>query len=662
MLQYDKGWAAVNKLLRAGRSFSGNEKDCCFLNTCGPRFACVSAATGLDFADDGRGLALCDWDRDGRLDLWATYRTGPRVRFLRNAYASADNHWVELRLQGDGKTTARDAFGARVEVHREGNAAVPLVKTLYGGSGYLSQSSKWLHFGLGAADKISKIVVRWPAGEAESFSGVAVDGLFDLVQGTGGAKRWTRPEGAARTLTHAEPVVSPLSDKARVVVLRPMPLPEEIGFQPGQTRLINFWQTTCQNCARELKAWGQDLQTLGETGLEMCLQCVDPGISAEKAQQAAHKLGYPGSVEVAESKTVEMLNVLQKSCIGRQADLPTPSSFLVDAEGRVAVIYKGPVTVEQLANDVKLLGASRDAILAGAVPEPGGPWLEKPGGAAPRAFAVRLVENGFRAEAERYLRQILPIYQSPAADQGAGADTFRLNELAECHIFLGAIEFDRKNYPAAVHHYIECLGISPSHRKVRLELARTYEELGEWQPLISQLEEVLKLGRHDPETLQRLGRLKVEHGSREEGISLLRESLAIKPDKETHFHLANSLAERKDFHAAIAELRAALKLDPAWPPACNNLAWTLATAKKPELRDGVEAVKLAELAVKATDGRIPQLLGTLAAAHAEAGQFDEAASTIRKALALAESTQDSTLAKSFREKQAAYAKRRAWRE
>ncbi|NIP94492.1 MAG: hypothetical protein GWO24_14035, partial [Akkermansiaceae bacterium] len=68
-----------------GRSFSGHEKNCCFLNTGGGRFADVSAAVGLAFDDDGRAVSVCDWDFDGRQDLWVTNRTAPRVRLLRNA-------------------------------------------------------------------------------------------------------------------------------------------------------------------------------------------------------------------------------------------------------------------------------------------------------------------------------------------------------------------------------------------------------------------------------------------------------------------------------------------------------------------------------------------------------------------------------------------------
>jgi hypothetical protein len=61
------------------------------------------------------------------------------------------------------------------------------------------------------------------------------------------------------------------------------------------------------------------------------------------------------------------------------------------------------------------------------------------------------------------------------------------------------------------------------------------------------------------------------------------------------------------------------------PVVLNNLAWILATADKPELRNGKEAVWLATRAIELTDRRLPRFIATLAAAYAETGQFSKAA-------------------------------------
>jgi Flp pilus assembly protein TadD len=80
-----------------------------------------------------------------------------------------------------------------------------------------------------------------------------------------------------------------------------------------------------------------------------------------------------------------------------------------------------------------------------------------------------------------------------------------------------------------------------------------------------------------------------------------------------------------------------LRLDPADVEVQNNLAWLLATSAQTSLRNGEQALQLARRANDATGRKNPVILGTLAAAFAEAGQFDEARSSAREAVALAQS-------------------------
>ena len=72
------------------------ERHCCFLNTRGPVFANVSAVSGLDLIDDGRGLALVDWDHDGDLDAWISNRNAPRLRLLRNNSDTSNRFLVRI--------------------------------------------------------------------------------------------------------------------------------------------------------------------------------------------------------------------------------------------------------------------------------------------------------------------------------------------------------------------------------------------------------------------------------------------------------------------------------------------------------------------------------------------------------------------------------------
>jgi Tfp pilus assembly protein PilF len=108
-----------------------------------------------------------------------------------------------------------------------------------------------------------------------------------------------------------------------------------------------------------------------------------------------------------------------------------------------------------------------------------------------------------------------------------------------------------------------------------------------------------------------------------------------KPEAMQQIQLASQLNADGKVEEAIQHHREALNADSNNPVVLNSLAWMLATASKPELRNGKEAVQLAAKAVELTDCRIPSFVGTLAAAYAEAGQFSKAAEIAQSARILA---------------------------
>ena len=210
--QYD-----LDRMIDEGRSFSGNERNCCFLNTGTGRFATISRVSGLDSLDDSRAVALVDWDQDGDVDMWVSNRNAPRLRLLRND-STKNQHYLALRLQGRSPGTNRDAIGARVELLSGELESRPLVRTLRAGEGFLSQSSKSLHFGLGSMERIDGVRVRWPGGDVEEFVGMEVDQFYLLVQGSGKAQRLNRRSSKV-ALAPAEQTPAPLTRTARVPLM-----------------------------------------------------------------------------------------------------------------------------------------------------------------------------------------------------------------------------------------------------------------------------------------------------------------------------------------------------------------------------------------------------------------------------------------------------------
>jgi hypothetical protein len=151
-----------------------------FLGDGAGRFRDVSHLAGPYFREIwiGRGLAVCDYDNDGRPDLMFGNNSGP-AKLLRNA-TRTDHHWLRLELVGDGKASNRNAVGARVEVEAGGRK---LVRWVHGGGSYLSASDRRLLVGLGAAKEPVNVTVVWPSGAKQEFRGVEADRGWRLTQG-----------------------------------------------------------------------------------------------------------------------------------------------------------------------------------------------------------------------------------------------------------------------------------------------------------------------------------------------------------------------------------------------------------------------------------------------------------------------------------------------
>ena len=92
MREYSNSWSSVIESVRKGRSWSGDERNCFYLNLRGDNFVDLSYVSGLDFKNDGRGIGLTDWDRDGDIDIIYRNRDAPRVRVIKNNFTNSQHY------------------------------------------------------------------------------------------------------------------------------------------------------------------------------------------------------------------------------------------------------------------------------------------------------------------------------------------------------------------------------------------------------------------------------------------------------------------------------------------------------------------------------------------------------------------------------------------
>ncbi|HLK60959.1 MAG TPA: CRTAC1 family protein [Chthonomonadaceae bacterium] len=147
----------------------------------GKRFEDTSAgmAAGARRPIVGRGLAIGDFDNDGRMDALVVDSEGQPL-LLHNVTPHA-GHWLLVNLVGT--KCNRDGYGAILTVETGGRK---LKRFCHADGSYLSSSDKRVHFGLGTTTKIERLQVRWPDGHVDTFHHLPVDRILQLKEGAAG--------------------------------------------------------------------------------------------------------------------------------------------------------------------------------------------------------------------------------------------------------------------------------------------------------------------------------------------------------------------------------------------------------------------------------------------------------------------------------------------
>lgn len=166
-----------------------------FRNLGSRAFEDVSRASGraLNEPAVARGAAYGDFDSDGDLDLLVSANHGP-ARLLRN---DGGERQAKLRLHLVGTTSNRDAIGAFARVTHTGGASPWMM--VHTGSSYCSQSELPLTFGLGRANAVTKIEVKWPNGRLETLPGTGANQMLRIEEGRGVTSRAPLPAARADT-------------------------------------------------------------------------------------------------------------------------------------------------------------------------------------------------------------------------------------------------------------------------------------------------------------------------------------------------------------------------------------------------------------------------------------------------------------------------------
>jgi tetratricopeptide (TPR) repeat protein len=211
------------------------------------------------------------------------------------------------------------------------------------------------------------------------------------------------------------------------------------------------------------------------------------------------------------------------------------------------------------------------------------------------------------------------------------------NDVQNLTTFAAALA--RTNPDLAIEQAQRATKIAPGYTMAYEQLAMMFQLQGKYAEAEQASREGLAREPSNPVFYEKLGESLVRKGQIPEGISLLRTTCQLRPDNVwAHTALAEACELHHQISDAIAEYSEALRLQPDFPNALNNLAWLRATSPHDQFRDGAEAVRLAERACQLTHYQVPIFIGTLGAAYAEVGRFEDAIRSATRARDLARTT------------------------
>ncbi|MCC6739621.1 MAG: tetratricopeptide repeat protein [Planctomycetia bacterium] len=273
-----------------------------------------------------------DIDGDGDLDLVLLSLQGLRV--MENVMPR--RHFARVRLRAT--STEPLALNAMVKLSAGGVTQQEYVRIT---DGFMTQVPREMHFGLGDAAKVDRIIVRWPGGAVREYLDLPADRLIEISEDDPAPRVSELPRWPSETRPRARPSFS-FDTAWPALAGGEAPLAKK-----GMPAVINVWSPSCAPCREELprlaslaKSWAGRVQFAG-------VSAESKDLAAVRAAVESFGVGYPQFVAN---------DAFLRSFFGG-GDAILPSTFVFDADGRLRQVFHRAITDAELA---ALLGSFSD--------------------------------------------------------------------------------------------------------------------------------------------------------------------------------------------------------------------------------------------------------------------------------------------------------------
>jgi len=613
-LAYERGWNAINELVRSDSSWNAYERNVMFVNNRDGTFSEVSGALGLDFIEDSRSFALADIDHDGRLEVILKNRNAPQLRILHNAMKDIGNS-IAFRLRGHQSN--RDAIGAAITVE---TSALRQTKYLQAGSGFLSQHSKEMFFGVGKPGGTVRATIHWPSGLIQKFEHLPVNHRIEIEENSDAfvAKPFSAPPAYAQETTPLS--LEPLPSQLDTWLIEPLKAPEfslpdlsgnlrELEASRGRYVLLSFWATTASLSRDQLRLLHQQRSALATNHAEILAVNVDAAEDHPAAQSLAAQDGLSFPVLFATEDVAGIYNIIYRYLFDRRRDLAIPTSFLLDRAGMIVKVYQGSIDPERVIHDVRSIPTTADDRMKRALPFNG----ELYQGAFQRndfTYGVALFQHGYLDQAAESFQQVIATKpDDPEGYYNLGTLNLRRNDLQQARRYLEQTLKLRPDYPEAwnnlgmisaqeghpeeaIKNFHQALLLRPDYAIALLNLGNVYRRQGSFGKAEECLSHALEIQPDDPEVNYSLGMLFAQQNQPQHAVNYLQKAVDLRPEyPEALNNLGIVFVQLQDYSKAEEQFENSIRLVPNFDQSYLNLARLYAMQNEREkARDVLQAL------------------------------------------------------------------------
>lgn len=576
-VDYELAWNAINELIRSDYTWNGYERNVFFVNNGDGTFAELSGPLGLDFTDDSRAFALADFDGDGRLELLLKNRTGPQLRILRNELDPIGKS-VIFRLRGTKSN--RDAIGAVITVE---TGSLKQVKFVQAGSGFLSQHTKDVCFGLGSSPGPLRVTIRWPSGMVQKLENLPSQHHIAITEGV---SDWQgQPFASARQ--HPGPPrglepIAALPSSFSSWLIEPLPaMPFSLPCLDGSKRdlksfagkplLLVLIRASCEADRAYVSTLAASFGRFQARGVQIAVLYLDAGAAA--AHDLTEQRALPFPVLLADKSATEIYRILYRYLFDRRRDLEGPLQLLVDHRQNICKVAQGPVDPAQLLTDFGAIPVTAEARLARALPFKG--HFQ---GEAPRrnffTYGIAFIQNDYPDAA-------LTCFQTAVE---------RNPNYAPAHYNIGTIYLNKQMLTEAKASLERAVALDPDDADALTNLGAVAGQQKDYDTAYRYFEAALLARPNHLLALQNLVLIDRWKGRLDKAQQAIQKAIAVEPNEpEFHFALGMLFASQDKFEDARVELDRAVELRPNDPVSLNNLGVVfLRIGKQSEAADSFE--------------------------------------------------------------------------